>query len=64
MSLKTGEPVHCVEFSPFQHSAGLVAIGGRTGVTVKSCSLQVHAYSPTLVLLPKFQTSAHNLIML
>ena len=45
MSLKTGEPVHCVEFSPFQHSAGLVAIGGRTGVTVKSCSLQVHAYT-------------------
>jgi WD40 repeat protein len=40
MSLKTGEPVHCVEFSPFQHSADLLALGGRTGVTVKSCTLQ------------------------
>lgn len=40
MSLKASEVVHCIEFSQFQHSAGLLAFGGRTGITVKHCTLQ------------------------
>ena len=52
MSLKVSETVHCIEFSPFQHSAGLLAFGGRTGITVKHCTLQVNAYKRVLPLQP------------
>lgn len=41
MSLKTTEIVYSVEFSPFQHSSNLLAIGGRTGITIKACTLKV-----------------------
>lgn len=41
MSVETKSPIHCLQFSPFAASSNLLALGGRSGVTIKSCSLPV-----------------------
>ena len=40
-SVQTLETASCVEFCPFRDSSDLLAVGSRSRVTVKACSLQV-----------------------
>ena len=41
MSLETKSVVHCLQFSQFPASSNLLALGVRSGVAVKSCTLPV-----------------------
>ena len=53
ISLKTGkEVVHSVEFSPYQQSSSLLAVGGRSQVSIKACNLKVN--------FPYMELSAHH----
>lgn len=50
ISLKTGkEVVHSVEFSPYQQSCSLLAVGGRSQVSIKACELKVNWVIPSLL---------------
>ena len=40
-SIATQEAATCVEFSPFEESSDLLAIGSESRITVKACHLQV-----------------------
>lgn len=41
VSINTQEAATCIEFSPYEESSDLLAIGGKSRVTVKACPLQV-----------------------